>query len=215
MVFRSLKASFILAFTKASLVFAVFLNVLVVLLYSRVSVIYALSESLLIILIIIFSERRGFVIRVTRRIGIDLVGFLLPLVFSLEVFIRNLDLFKSILSDFLIALLLAVVVNYLNSMRSPVHGVILLDLIVPLLFTSGVVSIIVLRNGFPLVYSFIFGLVIGCFSSIIGLDVLNIKLVEGKVYVFGGNKLFDAVFLETFLSPSVSFAFSILAHSVL
>ncbi|MCD6196165.1 MAG: hypothetical protein J7J82_05220, partial [Staphylothermus sp.] len=165
-----MKASFILAFTKASLVFAVFLNVLVVLLYSRVSVIYALSESLLIILIIIFSERRGFIIRVTRRIGIDLVGFLLPLIFSLEVFIRNLDLFKSILSDFLIALLLAVVVNYLNSMRSPVHGVILLDLIVPLLFTSGVVSIIVLRNGFPLVYSFIFGLVIGCFSSIIGLD---------------------------------------------
>jgi len=215
MVFRSLKASLRLAFTKALLVFAVFLNILVILLYSHVSVIYALSESLVIILIIVFSERRGFVIRVTRRIGVDLVGFLLPLIFSLEVFIRNLDLFKSILSDFLIALLLAVVVNYLNSMRSPVHGVILLDLIVPLLFTSGVVSIIVLRNGFPLVYSFIFGLVIGCFSSIIGLDVLNIKLVEGKVYVFGGNKLFDAVFLETFLSPSVSFAFSILAHSVL
>jgi len=215
MVFRSLKASLILAFTKALLVFAVFLNVLVILLYSHVSVIYALSESLLIILIIVFSERRGFIIRVTRRIGIDLVGFLLPLIFSLEVFIRNLNLFGSILSDFLIALLLAVIVNYLNSMRSPVHGVILLDLIVPLLFTSGVVSVIVLRNGFPLVYSFIFGLVIGCFSSIIGLDILNIKLVEGKVYVLGGNKLFDAVFLETFLSPSMSFAFSILAHSVL
>ena len=215
MVFRSLKASLILAFTKALLVFAVFLNILVILLYSHVSVIYALSESLLIILIIVFSERRGFIIRVTRRIGIDLVGFLLPLIFSLEVFIRNLNLFGSILSDFLIALLLAVIVNYLNSMRSPVHGVILLDLIVPLLFTSGVVSVIVLRNGFPLVYSFIFGLVIGCFSSIIGLDILNIKLVEGKVYVLGGNKLFDAVFLETFLSPSMSFAFSILAHSVL
>ncbi len=215
MVFRSLKASLILAFTKALLVFAVFLNVLVILLYSHVSVIYALSESLLIILIIVFSERRGFVIRVARRIGIDLVGFLLPLIFSLEVFIRNLNLFGSILSDFLIALLLAVIVNYLNSMRSPVHGVILLDLIVPLLFTSGVVSVIVLRNGFPLVYSFIFGLVIGCFSSIIGLDILNIKLVEGKVYVLGGNGLFDAVFLETFLSPSVSFAFSLLAHSVL
>ena len=215
MVFRSLKASLILAFTKALLVFAVFLNVLVILLYSHVSVIYALSESLLIILIIVFSERRGFVIRVTRRIGVDLVGFLLPLIFSLEVFIRNLNLFGSILSDFLIALLLAVIVNYLNSMRSPVHGVILLDLIVPLLFTSGVVSVIVLRNGFPLVYSFIFGLVIGCFSSIIGLDILNIKLVEGKVYVLGGNGLFDAVFLETFLSPSVSFAFSLLAHSVL
>ncbi|RLG89480.1 MAG: hypothetical protein DRO16_03980 [Thermoprotei archaeon] len=210
-----MKASLILAFTKALLVFAVFLNVLVILLYSHVSVIYALSESLLIILIIVFSERRGFIIRVTRRIGIDLVGFLLPLIFSLEVFIRNLNLFGSILSDFLIALLLAVIVNYLNSMRSPVHGVILLDLIVPLLFTSGVVSVIVLRNGFPLVYSFIFGLVIGCFSSIIGLDILNIKLVEGKVYVLGGNKLFDAVFLETFLSPSMSFAFSILAHSVL
>ncbi|GEM_PF-2242526 len=215
MVFRSLKASLILAFTKALLVFAVFLNILVILLYSHVSVIYALSESLLIILIIVFSERRGFVIRVTRRIGVDLVGFLLPLIFSLEVFIRNLNLFGSILSDFLIALLLAVIVNYLNSMRSPVHGVILLDLIVPLLFTSGVVSVIVLRNGFPLVYSFIFGLVIGCFSSIIGLDILNIKLVEGKVYVLGGNGLFDAVFLETFLSPSVSFAFSLLAHSVL
>ena len=215
MVFRSLKASLILAFTRALLVFAVFLNVLVILLYSHVSVIYALSESLLIILIIVFSERRGFVIRVTRRIGVDLVGFLLPLIFSLEVFIRNLNLFGSILSDFLIALLLAVIVNYLNSMRSPVHGVILLDLIVPLLFTSGVVSVIVLRNGFPLVYSFIFGLVIGCFSSIIGLDILNIKLVEGKVYVLGGNGLFDAVFLETFLSPSVSFAFSLLAYSVL
>ncbi len=215
MVFRSLKASLILAFTKALLVFAVFLNILVILLYSHVSVIYALSESLLIILIIVFSERRSFVIRVTRRIGVDLVGFLLPLIFSLEVFIRNLNLFGSILSDFLIALLLAVIVNYLNSMRSPVHGVILLDLIVPLLFTSGVVSVIVLRNGFPLVYSFIFGLVIGCFSSIIGLDILNIKLVEGKVYVLGGNGLFDAVFLETFLSPSVSFAFSLLAHSVL
>ncbi len=213
-MFRSLKASLILAFTKALLVFAVFLNVLVVLLYSHVSFIYALLESLLIVFIIIFSERKGFIIRITKRIGIDLVGFLLPLVFSLEVFIRNLDLFKSVLSDFLIALLLAVVVNYLNSMRSPVHGVILLDLIVPLLFTSGVVSVIVLRNGFPLVYSFIFGLVIGCFSSIIGLDVLNIKLVEGKVYVLGGNRLFDAVFLETFLSPSVSFAFSILAYSV-
>ena len=174
-----------------------------------------MSESLLIILIVISSESRGFVIRVTRRIGVDLVGFLLPLVFSLEVLIRNLNLFGSILSDFLIALLLAVIVNYLNSMRSPIHGVILLDLIVPLLFTSGVVSVIVLRNGFPLVYSFIFGLVIGCFSSIIGLDVLNIKLVEGKVYVLGGNRLFDAVFLETFLSPSVSFAFSLLAHSVL
>ncbi len=215
MVFRSLKASLILAFTKALLVFAVFLNILVILLYSHVSVIYALSESLLIILIIVFSERRGFVIRVTRRIGVDLVGFLLPLIFSLEVLIRNLNLFGSILSDFLIALLLAVIVNYLNSMRSPVHGVILLDLIVPLLFTSGVVSVIVLRNGFPLVYSFIFGLVIGCFSSIIGLDILNIKLVDGKVYVLGGNGLFDAVFLETFLSPSVSFAFSLLAYSVL
>ncbi len=215
MVFGSLKASLILVLTKALLVFAVFLNVLVVLLYSHVLVIYALSESLLITLIIIFSERRGFVIRVTRGIGVDLVGFLLPLIFSLEILIRNLNLFERILSDFLIALLLTVLVNYLNSMRSPVHGVILLDLIVPLLFTSGVVSVIVLRNGFPLAYSFIFGLVIGCFSSIIGLDVLNIKLVEGKVYVLGGNRLFDAVFLETFLSPSVSFAFSLLAHSVI
>ncbi len=215
MVFRSLKAPLIPVLTKALLVFTVFLNVLAVLLYSRVSIIYALSESLLIMLIVVFSERRGFIIMITKRIGIDLVGFLLPLVFSLEVLIRNLSLFKSVLSDFLIALLLTILVNYLNSMRSPMHGVILLDLIVPLLFTSGVVSVIVLRNSFPLVYSFIFGLVIGCFSSIIGLDVLNIKLIEGKVYVLGGNKLFDAVFLETFLSPSISFAFSLLAHSVL
>ncbi|MCD6300656.1 MAG: DUF1614 domain-containing protein [Staphylothermus sp.] len=205
----------LLVFTKVLLIFVVFINVFVVLLYSQVATVYAFLESFLIMLIAVFSERKGAVIRISKSIGVDLAGFLLPLIFSLEILVRNLNLFMEVWFDFLIALFLATIVNYLNSIRSPPHGIILLDLIVPLLFISGAVSVIVLRNELSLVYSFIFGPLIGCFSSVIGLDIFNIKIIEGKVYVLGGNRLFDAIFLETFLSPSVSYAITLLAHSVM
>lgn len=87
----------------------------------------------------------------------------------------------------------------------------MLDLLIPLLTISAVSVIIVTKNNLdPLLVSPL-SIVLGSFSSIIGLDLLNMRRELGKIYVFGGNNVFDAIFLETFLAPSLSYAILVLS----
>jgi hypothetical protein len=169
---------------------------------------YALLEAIVMVIIIGLSDYLKIIIRLGNSIGFSLAGSLIPLIFSTELFIRTYSIISKVFIDLLVSIAIAIAINYLNSIRYDNIGVLLGDLMIPILLIASMNTIIILRHNIPYYYSFILSLIISSFSSFIGLDLLNMKgvRVNGKTYVFGGNHLLDAVFLETFLSPGVSFA---------
>jgi hypothetical protein len=169
---------------------------------------YALLEAVIIVIVISLSDYFGVIIRLNNGIGFSLTGSLIPLIFSTELFVRAYSVLSGIFIDLLIAIIIATIINYLNSMRYEDIGVLLGDLMIPILLIASMNTIIILRHNIPYYYSIILSLIIGSYSSLMGLDVLNMRgvRVNGRTYVFGGNHLLDAVFLETFLSPGISIA---------
>ncbi len=169
---------------------------------------YALLEAVVIVVVIGLSDYLGIIIKLGNNMGFSLAGSLIPLILSIELFIRTYEVLSKIFIDLLIAIILAIMINYLNSTRYKDIGVLLGDLMIPILFIASMNTIIILRHNIPYYYSITLSLIMGFYSSFIGLDILNIKGIGigNKTYVFGGNHLLDAVFLEAFLSPGISFA---------
>lgn len=172
---------------------------------------YAVLEATIIIAVIIIGDLKGNFIRISKSIGLSITGFIIPFIFSIELILRLFTVFSSVVWDFFIGLIICIIINYLNSITYKKLGVLLLDLLIPLFTISAVSVIIITKNNLDPLIVIPFSIVLGSFSSIIGLDLLNIRREPGKIYVFGGNNVLDAIFLEAFLSPSLSYAILVLS----
>lgn len=172
---------------------------------------YAFLETLIIVIAIIIGDLKKTIVRISRGIGVSITGFIIPLAFSIELVLRLYQILSRIVFDFVIGLIICILINYLNSITHRKIGVLLLDLLTPLLAISAISVITISKNGIESLLIIPLTIVLASFSSIIGLDLLNMKREPGKLYVLGGNHVFDAIFLESFLAPGLSYAILVLS----
>lgn len=189
-------------------VFAGYIGVLVffVLVVGGVSIVSAAVESVLVALALVIGSKYTFILR--GRLGFNLGGFLVPLIFSIEIYIRSYVLFSMISVDFLTALIISTLVCYFASLKVH-HAGVFVNLVAPLFVVPSLSSIIVLRHTIPVYYSAIISLLLGYLSVLIGVDILNYDFNHRRKYVIGGEGLLDALVVVTFLSAGVSLAISL------
>jgi len=191
-------------------IFAGYVGVLVffVLVIEGVSIVSAVVESVLVALALVIGSKHTLTLR--GKLGFNLGGFMVPLFFSIETYLRSYALISMVSADFLMALIISTLVCYFASFKVH-HAGVFVNLVVPLFVVSSLSSIIVLRHMIPIYYSAIISLLLGYLSVLFGVDILNYDFTHRRKYVIGGEGLFDALVVVTFLSAGVSLAISLVA----
>ncbi len=191
-------------------IFAGYIGIMVyyVLAIEGVNTVSALVESVLVVLALVIGSKYTFTLR--GRLGFNLGGFMVPLFFSIETYFRSYALINMVSADFLMALIISTLVCYFASFKVH-HAGVFVNLVVPLFVVSSLSSIIVLRHMIPIYYNAIISLLLGYLSVLFGVDILNYDFTHRRKYVIGGEGLFDALVVITFLSAGVSLAISLVA----
>jgi len=171
----------------------------------------ALLESSVIIASIYFGSK--IVVRLTPRVLVNIGGFLVPLILSIEMIfrLRNVITIYPLLA--LVPLVINVLITYLSSYIVVGRGVIV-RFLPPIIGVSSSIALMLSIYGLSIYYSIPLSIIVGYFSTLLGADILGYK-GSSENLVFGGGGFYDALVVIPLFSPGITYGLSLLSFLVM
>jgi len=171
----------------------------------------ALLESSIIVASIYFGSK--IIIRLARRILINIGGFLVPLILSVEMIFRLRSIIMIHPQLILVPIIVNVFITYLSSYIVAGRGVIV-RFLPPIIGVGSSIALMLSIYSLSIYYSIPLSIIIGYFSTLLGADILGYKGSSEKL-VFGGGGFYDALVVIPLFSPGISYGLSLLSFLVM
>ncbi len=162
--------------------------------------VFGFLETILITLIFLVSEKTNIWL---GRIGVNIAGFMVPLVFSTEIIIRGfIGRYYVGVSSFIALLLVNAVIIAMASIYVSGVGVVV-DMVPPLVSSAGASLLLGTINNLGL-YTYVYAFPLTFYSVLIGLDIAGILRNKTGRMIIGGKGVLDALVLYPYLVPPLT-----------
>ncbi len=168
--------------------------------------IISIIESLLVAASIIAGSR--IIIRISRSYSFNFGVVFIPLIHNIEIMLRS----GSTFNDYILLLFIIFIgsmITYLSSIYISGKGIYgdIIVLITTNSILSNIYASLIEPGRDPVQYSTI----ISYFSTLIGLDILNLLSIKQSRVVIGGRGLLDALIITTYLTPPLTLLLHLVA----
>ncbi len=158
-------------------------------------------EALMITMVYLVGDKTN--IGLTRRIRVNVAGFMAPLIFSIEILIRGFIAGIAINAlSFILLLAINAFIIVLASVYVSGTGIIV-DMIPPLVSSIGASILLGSLNNLGL-YTYVYAFPLTFYSVIIGVDIMGIVRYKASRMVIGGKGVLDALVLYPYLVPPLT-----------
>lgn len=162
------------------------------------------------------SSRVSIPPRSIRGFSVNLGGFCVPLIVSLDLYARLVYCCWGLALPVVVSSLVVAVLVFLSS-RDYVGRGIGVPVSLPVFLAAGFSAMIAYYYGLPWLYAAPIAIVIGVWGVVLGADVLKVLYIRRRRgsssrYDLGGAGLMDIVFVSSALSPSIGLAVAVIAY---
>ncbi len=171
----------------------------------------ALFESTIVVATLYFGSK--IVVRLSSRVFINVGGFFVPMIISVEMLVRTYNIVASYPQAVVVPVFINIVIAYLSSYVVVGHGVIV-RFLPPIIGVSSAIALVLSIYNISPYYSLPLSIVIGYVSTLFGADILGYRGSREKL-IFGGGGFYDALVVIPLFSPGISYGLTILSMLVM